>query len=125
MVVGPDRVAPERELVLTAQQTLAALLPVQDDVAIAYRDRAREWSTFLRWANQGDQEVKYADGLYRFAPPALVPWGDGVFVGSRVIKPGDKSLFETRQFFHDNDAFGSNECKAISVTPRMKLRKSS
>ncbi len=105
LVVHPDRVALQRELTLTVKQNLALLLPVRDDVAVAYRDRGRQWSTFLFWISARDQESKCEEGFYGFSPTAVVPWGDGAFFGSRVVKPGDKKLAQTRLFLHDRQRF--------------------
>ncbi len=103
VIVRPDRVE-KRELALKAKQEVMALLPVADDVMVAYRDTS-DYKTFLRWLSEPKKNVEPKSSLYYFRPPAILTVEGGVFFGQRLMKPGDTAVPEPGQFFCDGERF--------------------
>nr|MCU0979647.1 DNA-binding protein [Pirellulaceae bacterium] len=105
IVVRPDRVDASRELTLKSSQELRVILPVGEDVAVGYRDSTAGWLERFFWMSDPSHEHEPKASLYWLAPEAIVPVEEGVFYGSRTVKPGDATLPGANPFFCDGVRF--------------------
>ena len=115
-VVGGDGRVREHELRLPKKARLTGLMPVGDDVAVVYRNEKHEGR--FHWAGTPSQAYEAsAYGYYhQDVRAAAVPWGDGWFLGRRVVRTGDKEPPQTQAFFHDRERFWRLEVDYDSTT---------
>ena len=112
IAIGPKGVR-TWELKLPKKAVIESLYPIGDDLAIEYQDRS-SYERILIWAS--DPKTKH-DGEYRYrygTTPTATELGDGsVFFGTRAVRPGDKKLPETKDYFHDGERFWRVESEYV------------
>jgi len=103
VVVQPDGVE-KRSLALKKKQEVMALLPIGDDLMVAYRDTSN-YKAFVRWLSDPKNDIELKSSLYYFRPTAIVAAEGGGFFGQRVMKSGDTSVPDPGHFFCDGERF--------------------
>jgi hypothetical protein len=110
----------KHELQVPKDCTVEAILVVGNDLVVGCKDKS--WRHYFYWASQPDQ---VSSTEYGFANACLaVPREDGgVFLGGRVIYPGDKKRPDSQLFLHDGTRFWicENDYDALSGEYKWKL----
>ena len=88
---GPAGHRVRAEFTFTKSTEPQAVLPVGNDTAVVFRDTSNYEGKICWLSDPGD--VKKLDGGYWYSLPGFwMPYQDGVFFGSRMLKPGDTKL---------------------------------
>ncbi len=81
---------------------ISTLLPVRTDLLL-FAYIGNDYQGFAFWFSQPDERVSW-DAPY-LGNAMLVPWREGVFLGSNVVCPGDRVVSQCRRFLHDGKRF--------------------
>jgi hypothetical protein len=120
-VIGADGMK-KHELHLPKKWTIAAIVVVADDLAVACRDEKYQGSFY--WLSDPAQKHT-ASSYYGGAHPiATVLEGGRVFLGQQIVCRGDKQMPAAHLYFHDGKRFWrlTNEFDQTSGAYRWTIR---
>ncbi|QDU49517.1 hypothetical protein [Gimesia panareensis] len=94
----------QQELHVPKDCAVNSIKLVGDDLAVGYHDKT--WSYYFYWTSAPDQPRSVDHTFSYFRDCLAVPCEDGgVFLGDRIIYPGDKKPPVSFLFFHDGTRF--------------------
>ncbi|WP_182866451.1 DNA-binding protein [Stieleria mannarensis] len=108
---GPAGYKVRAEYAFTKSTEPYAILPVGDDTVVVYQDTSN-YEAKICWLSD-PKDVKKLEGSYwHLVPEYWMPLQDGVFFGSRLLKPGDTKLPTRNDWLSDGQ-----RCWILKVDP--------
>lgn len=101
---GPDGAETRGEFASTKTKVVQGILPVGNDTLLIYRDTA-SYQGKICWLSDPKNEILVSTAYWYTPPTFWMPFQDGVFYGSRLLKSGDTTLPDSTPFFSDGKRF--------------------
>ncbi|MCO8121995.1 DNA-binding protein [Stieleria sp. TO1_6] len=92
------------EFVFDKTKRAESVRQVQNDVLVGFRD-VTTYASKICWLSDPDQIFPAEYNYWNRQMSAWMPLQDGVFFGTRLVKPGDSKIPEARVWFSDGDRF--------------------